>query len=321
MNRRTLLGAAAALPLLPGTVHAQAWPTRPVRVIVPFGAGGVADLTMRTVAQHLPERLGQPVVIENRPGAGGIAAAQAFLAQPADGHTLLMATNGTAVSRALFRELPFEPARDFAPVALLGSFAIGVLVAPNGPAQDIAAVIGRMRANPGRVNIGTITAGSTQNLSAELFKIRAGVQAEIIAYPQTPQLITALIRGDVEVAFEITGPIWGQIESGAVKPVAVTSAQRAANLPAVPTLTEAGVPDYDVTSWNAVVARAGTPPQIVTRLNSEINAVLGLPDVQQALTRVGVEPRATTPEALGRLLAEDIARWTEVVARAGIPRQ
>jgi tripartite-type tricarboxylate transporter receptor subunit TctC len=321
MNRRTLLGAAAALPLLPGTVHAQAWPARPVRVIVPFGAGGVADLTMRTVAQHLPERLGQPVVIENRPGAGGIAAAQAFLAQPADGHTLLMATNGTAVSRALFRELPFEPARDFAPVALLGSFAIGVLVAPNGPAQDIAAVIGRMRANPGRVNIGTITAGSTQNLSAELFKIRAGVQAEIIAYPQTPQLITALIRGDVEVAFEITGPIWGQIESGAVKPVAVTSAQRAANLPAVPTLTEAGVPDYDVTSWNAVVARAGTPPQIVTRLNSEINAVLGLPDVQQALTRVGVEPRATTPEALGRLLAEDIARWTEVVARAGIPRQ
>lgn len=321
MNRRTLLGAAAALPLLPGTVHAQAWPTRPVRVIVPFGAGGVADLTMRTVAQHLPERLGQPVVIENRPGAGGIAAAQAFLAQPADGHTLLMATNGTAVSRALFRELPFEPARDFAPVGLLGSFAIGVLVAPNGPAQDIAAVIGRMRANPGRVNIGTITAGSTQNLSAELFKIRAGVQAEIIAYPQTPQLITALIRGDVEVAFEITGPIWGQIESGAVKPVAVTSAQRAANLPAVPTLTEAGVPDYDVTSWNAVVARAGTPPQIVTRLNSEINAVLGLPDVQQALTRVGVEPRATTPEALGRLLAEDIARWTEVVARAGIPRQ
>lgn len=321
MNRRTLLGAAAALPLLPGTVHAQAWPARPVRVIVPFGAGGVADLTMRTVAQHLPERLGQPVVIENRPGAGGIAAAQAFLAQPADGHTLLMATNGTAVSRALFRELPFEPARDFAPVGLLGSFAIGVLVAPNGPAQDIAAVIGRMRANPGRVNIGTITAGSTQNLSAELFKIRAGVQAEIIAYPQTPQLITALIRGDVEVAFEITGPIWGQIESGAVKPVAVTSAQRAANLPAVPTLTEAGVPDYDVTSWNAVVARAGTPPQIVTRLNSEINAVLGLPDVQQALTRVGVEPRATTPEALGRLLAEDIARWTEVVARAGIPRQ
>lgn len=321
MNRRTLLGAAAALPLLPGAVHAQAWPTRPVRVIVPFGAGGVADLTMRTVAQHLPERLGQPVVIENRPGAGGIAAAQAFLAQPADGHTLLMATNGTAVSRALFRELPFEPARDFAPVGLLGSFAIGVLVAPNGPAQDIAAVIGRMRANPGRVNIGTITAGSTQNLSAELFKIRAGVQAEIIAYPQTPQLITALIRGDVEVAFEITGPIWGQIESGAVKPVAVTSAQRAANLPAVPTLTEADVPDYDVTSWNAVVARAGTPPQIVTRLNSEINAVLGLPDVQQALTRVGVEPRATTPEALGRLLAEDIARWTEVVARAGIPRQ
>ena len=321
MNRRTLLGAAAALPLLPNVARAQAWPSRPIRVIVPFGAGGVADLTMRTVAQHLPERLGQPVVIENRPGAGGIAAAQAFLSQAADGHTLLMATNGTAVSRALFRELPFEPVRDFAPVGLLGSFAIGVLVSPTGPAQDIASVIARMRANPGRVNIGTITAGSTQNLSAELFKIRAGVQAEIVAYPQTPQLITALIRGDVEVAFEITGPIWGQIQSGAVKAVAVTSAQRAANLPDVPTLTEAGVPDYDVTSWNAVVARTGTPPQIVARLNREINAVLALPEVQQALTRVGVEPRASTPEALGTLLAADIARWTEVVTRAGIARQ
>lgn len=321
MNRRTLLAAAAALPLLPQAARAQAWPSRPIRVIVPFGAGGVADLTMRTVAQHLPARLGQPVVIENRPGAGGIAAAQAFLQQPADGHTLLMATNGTAVSRALFRELPFEPVRDFAPVGLLGAFAIGVLVSPTGPAQDIAAVIARMRANPGRVNIGTITAGSTQNLSAELFKIRAGVQAEIIAYPQTPQLITALLRGDVEVAFEITGPIWGQIESGAVKPVAVTSAQRAANLPNVPTLTEAGVPDYDVTSWNAVVARTSTPAEIVTRLNAEINAVLAMAEVQQALTRVGVEPRSSTPEALAQLLAADIARWTEVVTRAGIARQ
>jgi tripartite-type tricarboxylate transporter receptor subunit TctC len=321
MNRRSLLAAAAALPLLPRVAAAQAWPSRPIRVIVPFGAGGVADLTMRTVAQQLPARLGQPVVVENRAGAGGIPAAQAFLQAPADGHTLMMATNGTAVSRALFRELPYDPLRDFAPVGLLGAFAIAVLVSPNGPAQDIAAVIARMRANPGRVNIGTITAGSTQNLSAELFKIRAGVQAEIVAFPQTPQLITALIRGDVDVAFEITGPIWGQIESGAVKAVAVTSAQRAANLPHVPTLMEAGVPDYDVTSWNAVVARAGTPAEIVTRLNAEINAVLAMDEVRQALTRVGVEPRSSTPEALGQLLAADIARWTEVVTRAGIARQ
>ncbi|MCS6932217.1 MAG: tripartite tricarboxylate transporter substrate binding protein [Acetobacteraceae bacterium] len=321
MNRRTLLAAAASLPLLPRPAPAQAWPSRPIRIIVPFGAGGVADLTMRTVAQQLPARLGQPVVVENRPGAGGIPAAQAFLQAPPDGHTLMMATNGTAVSRALFRELPYDPLRDFAPVGLLGAFAIGVLVSPNGPAQDIGAVIARMRANPGRVNIGTITAGSTQNLSAELFKIRAGVQAEIVAFPQTPQLITALLRGDVDVAFEITGPIWGQIESGAVKCVAVTSATRAANLPNVPTLMEAGVPDYDVTSWNAVVARAGTPAEVVTRLNAEINAVLAMEEVRQALTRVGVEPRGSTPEALGQLLAADIARWTEVVTRAGIPRQ
>ncbi|NKE44925.1 tripartite tricarboxylate transporter substrate binding protein [Roseomonas frigidaquae] len=322
ITRRATLGAALALPAL-GTARAQsAWsPSRPIRIVVPFGPGGVADLTARAVAQRISERLGQPAVIDNRPGAGGIVAAQQLMAAPADGHTLLVASNGTAISKALFRQLPFDPLTDFAPVVTMGAFPIAVVVAPNSPDRDIAGLLARLRANPGRLNIGSITAGSTQNLSAELFKIRSGTQFETIAFPATPALTTALIRGDVDAAFEITGPIMGQIQAGALRVLAVTSATRAENLPDVPTLMEAGVPDYDVASWNALVARTGTPPEAIAAFNQAVNAALATPELRAALTGVGVEPRGGTAAAMGELLRADTARWTEVIEKAGIPRQ
>ncbi len=320
LPRRALLGVAAALPLA-RPVFAQTFPDRPVRVIVPFGPGGVADLTARAVANKLTERLSQPVVVENRPGAGGIVAAQALMSAPADGHALLVASNANAIAPGLFRTLPYDPLRDFAPVVSMGAFAIAVIVRPDSPDRDIAALLQRLRANPGKLNIGTITAGSTQNLSAELFKIRANVQAETIAFPQTPQLVTALLRGDVDVAFEILGPIWGQVQSNAVKVLAVTTARRVDQLPQVPTVQEAGVPDYDVASWNALVARAGTPASIIALLNREVNAVLQNPEVRESLTRVGVTPQGGTAEEFGRLLATETARWREVIDKAGIERQ
>ncbi|MGX9962029.1 Bug family tripartite tricarboxylate transporter substrate binding protein [Roseomonas sp. F4] len=321
-TRRALLGAALALPAI-GTARAQAaWsPSRPIRIVVPFGPGGVADLTARAVAQRISERLGQPAVIDNRPGAGGIVAGQQLMAAPADGHTLLVASNGTAISKALFRQLPFDPIADFAPVVTMGAFPIAVLVAPNSPDRDIAGLLARLRANPGRLNIGSITAGSTQNLSAELFKIRSDTRFETIAYPATPALTTALIRGDVDAAFEITGPIMGQIQAGALRVLAVTSATRAQNLPNVPTLTEAGVPDYDVASWNALMARTGTPPEAIAAINAAVNEALGSADLRATLTEVGVEPRGGTAQAMGELLRADTARWTEVIEKAGIPRQ
>jgi tripartite-type tricarboxylate transporter receptor subunit TctC len=320
LRRRALLGAALAIPA-PRAARAQAFPSRPIRMIVPFAAGGVADLTARAVGGRIAERLGQPVVVDNRPGAGGIVAGQALMAAPADGHTLLVASNGTAISRSLFRTLPFDPLRDFAPVVSMGAFPIAVINAPNAPDRDIAGLLARLRANPGRLNIGTISAGSTQNLSAELFKIRTNTRFETIAFPATPQLITALLRGDVDAAFEITGPIAGQVTSGAIRVLAVTSARRAQAMPNVPTLTEAGVPDYDVASWNALVARTGTPPEAIAAINRAVNEALESGDLRGALTQSGVEPLGGTAEAMGQLLAADTARWAEVIEKAGIERQ
>ncbi len=317
LARRHLLLAGLALP---GIARAQVF-ARPIRIVVPFGAGGVADLTARAVGQRIAPLLGQPVVIENRPGAGGIVAGQAVLAAPADGHTLMVASNGTAISRALFRNLPFDPLRDFAPVVTMGAFPIAVVVAPNSPIRDIRDLVARMKAAPGRLNIGSISRGSTQNLSAELFKIRTETQAETVVFPQTPQLITAAIRGDVDAAFEITGPIMGQITAGAIRVLAVTSATRARNLPDVPTLTEQGVPDYDVASWNALVARAGSPPETIAAVNRAVNQALATTDLAEALTQAGVEPRGGTAEAMGALLTADTARWAEVIEKAGIERQ
>jgi tripartite-type tricarboxylate transporter receptor subunit TctC len=317
ITRRAALAAALALPV---AARAQTF-TRPVRIIVPFGAGGVADLTARAVAQAIQPLLGQPVVVENRPGAGGIVAAQALMQAPADGHTLMVASNGTAISASLFRTMPLDPLRDLAPIVTMGAFPIAIIVRPDSPIRDVADLVARMRAQPGRLNIGSITRGSTQNLSAELFKIRTATQAETVVFPQTPQLVTALLRGDVDAAFEITGPIFGQIQSGAIRVLGVTSAERAENLPNVPTLQQQGVPDYDVTSWNALVARAGTPAEAVAAINRAVNEALARPELRSALTAVGVEPRGGTPAQMGALLAADTARWAEVIEKAGIERQ
>lgn len=321
LPRRAILGASLALPFL-GVAAQAAWaPDRPIRIIVPFGPGGVADLTARAVAAKISERLGQPAVVDNRPGAGGIVAGQALMGAPADGQTLLVASNGTAISKALFNRLPFDPLTDFAPIITMGAFPIAVLVSPNSPYRDMAGLLAALRANPGKLNIGTITAGSTQNLSAELFKIRSGTQFETIAFPATPAVTTALLRGDIDAIFEITGPIWGQIQSGALRVLAVTSAARAENLPDVPTLEQTGVANYDVASWNALVTRAGSPPEAIAAINAAVNQALATPELRATLTSVGVEPRGGTPAEMGQLLAADTARWTEVIEKAGIQRQ
>jgi tripartite-type tricarboxylate transporter receptor subunit TctC len=317
LSRRALLTAALAAP---SVARAQAF-ARPIRVVVPFGPGGVADLTARAVAQHISPALGQPVVVDNRPGAGGIVAAQQLMSAPADGHTLMVASNGTAISRSLFSNMPLDPLRDLAPIVTMGAFPIAIVVAPNSPIRDVRDLVARMKAAPGDLNLGSITRGSTQNLSVELFKIRTDTRAETVVFPATPALTTALLRGDLDAAFEITGPIFGQIQSGALRVLGVTSAERAENLPQVPTLQEQGVPNYDVSSWNALVARAGTPPGAVAAINRATNEALARPELRNALTAVGVEPRGGTPEQMGRLLAADTARWAEVIEKAGIEKQ
>ena len=313
------LGGLAALPR---AARSQATlPDKPIRLLVPNAAGGVADLTARTVGAALSPRIGQPVVIENRPGAGGIVAGQTLLSAPADGATLMVATNANAISKSLFRSLPFDPVGDFAPVGLMGTFAIATLVAPNSPIRTAQDLIAQLRRDPARSNIGTISVGSTQNLAAELFKTTAGLETTTVPFSGTPALLTSLLRGDVTAGFEIVAPLMGQIRDGSLRAIATTSAQRAANLPDVPTLREAGLAGFDVTSWNAVVAPARTPAPVIERLNRELNAVLADPAVRTKLLEAGVEARGDSPAHLGALMASEAEKWRAVIERAGIERQ
>jgi tripartite-type tricarboxylate transporter receptor subunit TctC len=312
---------ALGVCLICGAAQAQTFPTRAVRIIVPFGAGGVADLTARTVAQKLGESLGQPVVIENRPGAGGIAAGDAVAKAEPDGHTLLLMSNGTAVSAGLFRSLPFDTVRDFAPVATLATFDIAIVTAAESRFKTLAELLAFARANPGKLNIGSINIGSTQNLVAELLKSSSGVDLQIVPFNGTPAVVAALRGGQIDAAVEILGPVMGQVQGKALRVLAVTGASRSPILPDVPTAVESGVPGLVAASWNALAAPARTPRAVIARLNKDVVAAVNHPEVQKKLHELHVEARAGTPEQAAELLVSDIKRWGEVITRAKIPTQ
>jgi tripartite-type tricarboxylate transporter receptor subunit TctC len=302
IDRRLFLIAAGAAPL------ARAFPARPLRIVVPFGAGGIADLTARTVGQALGERLGQSVVIENKPGAGGIAAGELVARAQPDGHTLLLMSNGTAVSAGLFSRLPFDPRQDFEPVSLLGLFDLAVIVPEGSRFRTLADLLAAARAQPGKLNLATINVGSTQNLAAELFKGTAGVSLQVVPFNGTPAVVTALRSGEVDAAIEILGPVQPQVAAKALRVLALMNEERPGELP-------------QVRSWNALAAPARTPSDVVRRLGRELQAVLATPAVRQRLAGLHVEARHSSPEELGALLDREIRRWSDVIARAGIPRQ
>lgn len=315
------LASLAALSLAGGLVQAQAFPSRPIRIVVPFGAGGVADLTARTVAQKLSESLGQPVLVENRPGAGGVAAGDAVAKAEPDGHTLLLMSNGTAVSAGLFKTLPFDTQRDFAPVSTLATFDIAILTGADGRFKTLAELLAFARANPGKLNIGSINIGSTQNLVAELLKSVAGIDVQIVPFNGTPAVVTALRGGQVDAAVEILGPVMGQVQARALRVLAVTGATRSPTVPDVPTAAESGLPGLVAASWNALAAPSRTPRAVVLRLNKDVLAALGHPDVRKKLQELHVEAAPGTPEQAAELLAADMRRWGEVIQRAKIPLQ
>ncbi|MDZ7890944.1 MAG: tripartite tricarboxylate transporter substrate binding protein [Rhodoferax sp.] len=320
-TRRSAL-AAIATSALAAAVPAMAdtFPSKPIRIVVPFGAGGVADLTARTVAQKLAESLGQPVIIDNKPGVGGVGAGEAVAKAEPDGHTLLLMSNGTAVSAGLFKTLPFDAQRDFAPVSTLGFFDLAVLGSANAPYKNLGELMAFAKANPGKLNVGTINIGSTQHLAAELFKSRTGLDFLIVPFNGTPALTTALRGGQVDVAIEILGPMMGQVSSKAVRPLAILGDERAAQVPDVPTVMQSGVANFDVSSWNALAAPAKTPKDVIARLNKEVQAALANPDVKKKLFELNVSARGSTPEKLGELLGSEIKRWGEVIIKSGVPR-
>ena len=312
---------AAALAAAATSTFAQGYPARPVKIVVPFAAGGVADITARVLSQKMSEAMGQQVLVENRPSAGGIVASEAVAKAEPDGYTLLFITNGNAVSASLFKSLPYDTLNDFAPISTVGFFELVMVVNSDSKIGSVDELIALARANPNKLNIGTINIGSTQNLAAELFKSMSGIDAQVVPFKATPAVITALKSNDVAVAFEILAPVLPQIKGGALRALAVTSDKRFSELPNVPTVAESGVRGYQAASWNGVAAPARTSRAIVDRLNLEINAAVTSSDVKLRLRGLGIDARGSTPEGLRELLVSEIAKWKAVIERAKIEKQ
>lgn len=310
----------AALSLCAGA-NAQPSSTKPIRLVVPFGPGGVADLTARTVAQKMTESMGQSIIVDNKPGAGGVVAATTVAKAPPDGLTILLMSNGNAVSEGLFKSLPFDTVKDFAPVSTLGYFDMAIVTGADSKFKTLQDLQAYAKANPGRVNIGTINVGSTQHLAAELFKRSTGIDAQVVPFNGSSALITALRGGQVDAGVEILAPILGQIKGNSIRPIAVMGAKRSFALPDTPTVAESGTPNFKVASWNALAVPAKTPPAVVARLNKEANAALASPEVKERLRQLGVEAQGSTPEQQAELLRDEIKRWSEVIRLAGIPKQ
>src|SRR5262245_54360223 len=286
-----------AIALATPCAVAQSFPTKPIRFLVPFGPGGVGDISARAIAQKMSENLGQQVIIDNRPGAGGVVASEIVAKAEPDGHTIILLNNAHAISMSLFKSLPFDTLRDFAPVSPVSAFSIVVLVSPESPLKSVKDLIAQAKGNPGKLNAGTISIGATQHLSAELFKSMTGLDFVIVPYTNTGALLTALRGNSVQFAFELMAPVARQAKSAALPALAVSTRNRFADLPNVPTVSESGVAGYEVTSWNGIGAPANTPRAIVDRLNRDINAALATPDLKQRLQELGVETFPGTPEA------------------------
>ncbi|MDO9075357.1 MAG: tripartite tricarboxylate transporter substrate binding protein [Rubrivivax sp.] len=309
------LGAAA----LAGSARAQGrFPDKPITLVVPFGPGGIADLTARAVAEHMGKSLGQPVVVENKPSAGSIVASQAVATAKPDGHTLLLMSNGNAVSVGLFKKLPYDTLRGFAPISTLGFFDIGIFVAANSRFNTLAEAVAHAKANPGKLNVGTIAPGSTQHLSAKLFETVARVEVLVVPYKGSPGVLTALRAGEIDIAFEIVGPMVPQMQAGVIKALAVSSNQRNPALPEVPTVQQAGVAGYDVASWNALAAPAGTPAEVIERLGRAAREAVASAEVRSRLDKLGMRLQGSTPAELQALLGSEIQRWGAVIRAAKI---
>ncbi|NYE26194.1 Bug family tripartite tricarboxylate transporter substrate binding protein [Pigmentiphaga litoralis] len=294
------------------------YPSQPIRVIVPFGPGGLADISMRLIGQKLGERLGHPIIVDNRPGAGGVVAATSTLGAPKDGHTLILFTNGTAIGKSLFN-LKYDPEKDFTPISTLAYFDLILLTKKDGPITDLQALLAAGKTR--RLTLGTINPGSTQNLSGELFKSVAKLNADLVPYKSTSEVLAALMRGDVDVAFESYAALKGAVDAGQVSVIAATGPTRSSWLPKVPTVREAGLPGYEVTGWNALYAPAGVPAAVVETLNRHMREVLALPDVRQRLLDLGTDPKPSSPAELAEVFCRDTQKWAAVIRQAGIKPQ
>jgi tripartite-type tricarboxylate transporter receptor subunit TctC len=297
------------------------FPVKPIRISIPFGAGGVADLTMRLLAQTLTERTRQQVVIENRPGAGGLLSAKAVLEAPPDGYTLAVIGNGQAIAMSLFKARPYNVLTDFTFVSITARFEMLLAVKADSPLQTLQDVVTAARKNPGKLNFGAINPGSTQNLSAHLLKQVSGLDVTIVPYKTTPDLITGILRSDVDVGFDYYAALQPVIIDNKVRIVATSGEERNPLLHNVPTARESGFPEYVVTSWNGLASAAGLPTDVLAALNGHINAALSDPALRATATKLGMDAGGSTPEQMRDRMAADIKKWAAVIEKGGMEKQ
>lgn len=305
----------AATALTASLIHAQtAYPARPIRIVVPFTPGGSTDILARSIGLELTKAWGQPVIIDNIPGAGGSVGADKVAKALPDGYTLLMGHIGTlAVNPSLYPALPYDPVKSFAPVAWVARVPNVLVVNPQVKASSVKELVALAKAHPGQLNYGSGGNGSAANLATEYFKLQTGASIVHIPYRGTAPAVTDLMGGQIQVLFTGAPAVLGQIKNGQLRALAVSSPQRLAALPDLPTVAETGYKDFEADQWYGVVAPAGTPREIVTKLNAQINQSLGSPELKTRLTSEGAIATPTTPEAFGQLIAREIARWKPVI--------
>lgn len=316
MRTIKLLLAAAAILTAQG-VQAQAWPSKSIRMVVAFPPGGSTDLAARALGEKLTTALGQTVVIDNKAGASGNIGAELVAKSPADGYTLLMAATSFATAPAFYPKLGWDPLKDFAPVSLVATLPIIIVVHPSVSAQDAKGLIALSKANPGKLNMASPGAATLTRLTGEMFKQAAGVDWVTVHYKGGPPAVTDLLAGTAQVMFANISDVISHVKAGKLRAIAVTTAKRSATAPDLPTLAESALPGFDVGTWQAVMAPAGTPREIVQRLNAEIVKAMALPDVKERFLSFGTDAASSTPEEFGRFLAGEVAKINKIAKDTG----
>jgi tripartite-type tricarboxylate transporter receptor subunit TctC len=311
--------AAATTGIAPSDARAQAaYPTKPITIIVPFSAGGTTDILARVVGLHVGQTLGQPVIVDNRAGAGGNIGTQAVARAPADGYTLLMGTVGThAINQGLYKKLPFDPIKDFAPLSRVAMVPNLLVANPAQPYKNVKELIAYAKANPGKVNFASSGSGTSIHLSGELFKQMTQIDMQHVPYKGSAPAVADLIGGQTAIMFDNMPSVMPHVKAGKLRALAVTTAKRSPALPDVPTIAESGVPGYDTSSWFGLLAPVGTPADVVAKLNAAIAKALADPDVKTKLAEQGAEPHPEKPEQFAAFIASETAKWGKVVKESG----
>jgi tripartite-type tricarboxylate transporter receptor subunit TctC len=314
-----LAAAAIGLAFAASASAQTAYPSKPVRIVAPFAAGSTIDIIGRLIAPKLSEALGHPVLVENRPGAGGAVGLDAVAKAAPDGHTVVIGALGPlAMNPALYPKSPFDPVRDFAPVTLLATGPVVIAVHPSVPARNVNELVDLARKNPGKLNFGSPGVGTSPHLTGELVKMLTKTDIVHVPYKGNAEALTDLVSGRVSIVYTGVPPAVPLAKAGRVRLIATTGKSRISGLPDVPTIAEAGLADAQVLIWYGVVAPAATPREIIARLNREIVRVMQAPDVKERFIQQGIDPETSTPEAFGKLVADEYARWTKVIRTAGI---